>query len=194
MKKLLPFIAAGVIVIGGIVFVVSRGGDDKISVASPSVENVKTGDDAIINVDACDVLTEAVAKQILGDAAEKGDTSAGAVSSNDVSVTNCVYFVKSSTGTALERLKSVKGVSVLARSAKSKTGAESKKAVFAGNLPTGAVAVEGIGDKAFFSENSSGQLSVLKGGNYYIVSNYTGNPAVGTLDADKELARLLNFK
>ena len=195
MNKLVALIVGGVVVVGGgVAFVVVRGHDKKAvtvtsSATGKSVE-VKTGNDALIAVDACDVLTDAVAKQVLGDTATKGETAAGNASSDDVSVSNCTYFKKTVTaGSALAQAQATETAGLLVRAAKTKTGADSNKAIFATDkLPSGAQAVSGYGDKAFFNPQF-GQLNVLVGGNYYIISHHVGvNATKGTLDQAKQLA------
>lgn len=179
MNKLLAMLVGGVVVVGaGTAIIISRGSDDSsVKITSQKTgqsQEVKTGEDALIAVDACDVLTEAAAKQVIGDGAKKGDTAAGNVSSDDVSVSNCVYNYKSvTTGPALQQLQSTESVGILARAARTKLGAESNKAVFASQKPAGVQDVSGYGNKAFFNP-STGQLNILKGNNWYILSHYTG--------------------
>lgn len=195
MNKLLPIGVVVVVVVAGVAVVLTRKDDKTVKVtnsATGQTSNITTGNDALVAVDACDVLTDAIAHQILGDAAVKGDTSAGNASSDDVSVSNCTYYVRPETGNAAEKLANTKGVSILVRAAKTKAGVDGNKSVFA-TLPTGAENVSGIGDKAYF-KSDLGQLSVLKGGNYYIVSNYSGKATSGTLESDKALAELISFR
>lgn len=197
MNKVIALVVGAVIVVGGgVALVVSRGKDDNTAKITNSAngqsQEVKIGDSAIVQVDACDVLTETVAKKILGDAAVKGDTQAGSASSNEVSVSNCVYYVRPAGATAAQIINDTKGVSILVRAAKTQTGAAANKTIFSAT-PAGAQNVTGIGDKAYF-KSDLGQLSVLKGGNYYIVSNYHGKATSGTLESDTQLARLLSFK
>lgn len=192
MNKLIPLVVAGAVVVGGGIFLITKNDDDSVSVtnrATGQSQTVKTGEAAIINVDACDVLTEAAAKQVLGAGAEKGNTAAGNASSDDISVTNCNYNYKPvTTGPALQQLQSAVAAGILARSAKTKTGAESNKAVFGPQKPAGVQDVSGYGDKAYFNPKF-GQLNILKGGNWYILSHYTGvSPSKGTLEDAKKLA------
>lgn len=193
MNKLILAIIAGIVVVGGGVFLVTRGDDGKTATVTNTStgqsQTVQTGNDAIVAVDACDVLTESAAKQVLGDAATKGDTAAGSAASADVSVSNCVYTAKSVTsGSALAQAQSTNAAGLLVRAAKSQTGAESNKAQFGSAKPSGVEDVSGYGDKAYWNPQY-GQLNILKGGNWYIVSHYTGlSPSKGTLDQAKQLA------
>lgn len=187
MKKYFPLVLVALVCVS----IATSCGSSKKS-ASSATKDVKTGKAAIVNVDACDVLTSDIAKQILGDTAVKGETSAGNVSNENISVTNCVYTAEIDPNAL--KFNNTNGVSVLARSAKSDTGATENKANFdSDKLPAGTQNVSGVGDKAFFNPKF-GQLNVLKGGNYYIVTNYKGKILDATLEDDKALAELLTFK
>ncbi len=196
MSKITALIAGMVIIIGGAAAFMLLQANNKESAKVINTNNgqsqtVKIGKNVLVAVDACDVLTEAVAKQILGDGASKSDTSAGNASSDAVSVSNCIYTVKIDPNAS--KPNNTKGVSVLARAAKTQEGADSNQSQFGSNKPSGTQAVSGVGDKAFFNPQF-GQLNVLKGSNWYIVSNYTGSPLTATVATDKQLADLLHFK
>lgn len=186
-------IAIVIAVIGGGVFIVTRANSDNsakiTNTHTGASQQIKTGEDAFVAVDACDVLTQAAATEVLGTGAEKSDTSAGNASSDDVSVSNCNYTLKP-TGTAvgIETAKNTSVAGVLARAAKTHAGAESNQAAFAAQKPAGVTDVSGYGDKAFFNPQF-GQLNILKGNNWYIMSTYKGIKATAaTLDDDKKLA------
>ena len=190
MNKLVLLIAGGVIVVGGgAIYFTTKGGADKPTTAS---QTVKTGSDALVAVDACDVLTDSVATQVLGAGATKGDTAAGSASSDDVSVSNCAYTLKAvNGGSVLEQVQGTHAAGLLVRAAKSQTGAESNKGQFGSAKPAGVENVSGYGDSAYWNPQF-GQLNILKGGNWYILSNYVGtNPTKGTLDQAKQLADAL---
>lgn len=190
MNKLIVAIVGGVIVIGGGVYFVTKGSDDKP--ATGQSQTVATGSDVLVAVDACDVLTDSVATQVLGAGATKGDTSAGNASSADVTVSNCAYTLKSTTGgSALAQVQGTHAAGLLVRAAKSQTGADSNKAQFGSAKPSGVEDVSGYGDKAYWNPQF-GQLNILKNGNWYILTNYVGtNPTKGTLDQAKQLADAL---
>lgn len=198
MNKLAIWIIGLVIVIGGVsaVLIIRNNGDKNTTVTDIKTgqsTDVKTGSNAIIAVVACDVLTEATAKNILGDAAAKGDLPAASqVSTKDVSVSSCVYTAKIDPAAAV-RLSNTKGVSVLVRAAKTNSGSDSNKSQFGSAKPAGVQDVAGIGDAAFFNPQF-GQLNVLKGGNWYILSNYSGGSSTGTVESNKKLADLLVLK
>lgn len=194
MNKLIAAIIGVIIVIGaGTAIVITRGSDDNTArttnTATGQSQEVSTGEAAIVAVDACDVLTLAAAQAVLGNDLEKGDTSAGNVSTDDVSVTNCVYSTKAaSTGTIQERLASNKNVGVLARSGKTKAGADSNKAPFTSAKPAGVEDISGYGDQAYFNPKT-GQVNILKGGNWYILTYKAGTGATqSTLAELKPLA------
>lgn len=187
--KVFPVIAVLLIVIA---ITVSGCGKKTTTTTNTAVNTtVKTGGDAVVLVDACDVLTAAVAKNILGDAAAKGDLPGSQASTQDVSISSCVYTAKIDP-TAAVRISNTKGASVLIRAAKTKAGADSNKSQFGANKPAGVQDVDGLGNTAFFNPQF-GQLNVLKGGNWYILSSYSGS-ANGTLESDKTLANSLELK
>jgi hypothetical protein len=192
MNKVVLSVLAGVIIIaGGVTYVIVTKSDDNSTSKTdtpPTTQSIKSGSNAYVAVDACDVLTASAAQQILGAGATKGDTSAGNVSSDDLSVSNCVYTVR--TGATPS---SANSVGLLARAAKSSTGAASNQAQFGSAKPAGAQDVSGIGDKAYYSPAYK-QLNVLKGNNWYIVTNSVGSVTNATLESDTQLAKLLQFK
>lgn len=192
MNKLVITVVGAVVVVGAATaIVVARGDDEPKSPATTKTQktNVATGKKALVAVDACDVLTSSAAKKVLGDQAEKGDTSAGNASTDDISVSNCVYTFKGlTTGPIKEQLASIKTAGVLARAAKTDAGAASNKTPFTTAKPAGVQDISGYGDKAYFNP-ATGQLNILAGNNWYIISNYTGtSPTAATLDQVKVLA------
>lgn len=186
-----------VVVVAGVigVLVMRSNGDKNTTVTNTKTvqsPDIKTGSNSVVIVDACDVLTEVTAKNILGDAAAKGDLPGSQVSTKDVSVSSCVYTAKIDPAVAV-RLSNTKGVSVLVRAAKTNSGSDSNKSQFGSAKPAGVQDVAGIGDAAFFNPQF-GQLNVLKGGNWYILSNYSGGSSSGTVESNKKLADLLVLK
>jgi hypothetical protein len=153
---------------------------------------VKTGNDATIAIDACDVLTAGVARSILGEGAIKGDTSAGRASNDAVSVSMCTYYRK--IDPLAGDVNNTNGVSILVRAARNETGAKSNKAQFTTGKPKNVTDVSGLGDKAYYNRELK-QLNVLKGSNLYIVSSYEGDVTTGaSLSLDKQLAEKLHFR
>ncbi|MEI6850775.1 MAG: hypothetical protein WCK26_02295 [Candidatus Saccharibacteria bacterium] len=195
MNKIVIWIISGVVVVaGGVLAVVlfSNNGAKVTNTNTGQTTSVKTGNDAIISVDACDILTEIIAKQILGDAAEKSDTTNGQTSTDDVSVSNCTYTASIDPNAAV-RISNKKGVGVLIRAAKTNAGIETNKTIFTTNKPAGVQDINGLGESAFFNPQF-GQTNVLKGGNWYIITNYSGTAGIGTLESNKQLVDLLKLK
>jgi hypothetical protein len=189
MKTLAAVIIGAVIIVaGGIVIFAKNDSKTEVTTKTASNDSTKATYGA---VDACSVLTEAIASQVLGATPTKGDTTAGNVSSDSISVSNCTYFYKAnSTGSILEQQRGIHTVSLLARAAKDTTGANSNQAQFAA-LPSGSQWVAGYGAKAYWNPKY-GQLNILNNNNWYILSHYDGtSPTSGTLDQAKELADAL---
>lgn len=192
MNKLIIGLVGAVVVVGaGVVFVVTRGGDSAkvTNTTTGQSQEIKTGDDAFVAVDACDVVTQSVADQVLGSGSTKSDTSAGNASSDDVSVSNCNYLNKPHTGNPLQDAKNGTTLGLLARAAKSSAGANSNKAVFGSQKPSGVEDLSGYGDKAYYNPQY-GQINILKGNNWYILSVKKGvdSRVVSTLDVVKPFA------
>ena len=120
---------------------------------------------------ACDILTPAVAKSVLGADAKAG-SNVGDTEANDVKVTNCIYTSASSDTT----------LSLMVRAAESKVQATANTTQFAGktNIP-------GYGDKAYW-DASMGQFNILAHGNWYILSNGPLHPTDHTLADGQKLA------
>lgn len=138
------------------------------------------------SIDACTILTEGIAKQVLGDGATKGNEVDGN-STDDIAVSNCNYTAQGAT------IAQMKGAGVLVRTGITQTGKESNISEFRSSPADDTQEVDGLGDEAHFNA-SMGQLNILKNGNWYIVSNYTGtNPTKATLEQVKQLADLLEF-
>lgn len=195
MNKLVIWILGAVIVVAGGVGVVIYFSNNGVKVTdnqNVKSTDVKTGSDAIVSVDACNVLSATIAKQILGDAAIKSDAPANQVSTKDFSLSDCVYTARIDPSGAV-KISNTKGVSVLVRAAKTSAGAESNKSQFGANKPAGVQDVGGIGDAAFFNPQF-GQLNILKGRNWYIIVNYSGTAGSGTLELNRQLANLLELK
>lgn len=193
MNKLIIWIIGVVVIVVGVVGTIIYINSAKVvDVQSGKTINIKTGSDAIVSVDACDILTSTIAKQILGDAAVKSIAPASQISTKDVSISDCVYTARIDPSGAVST-SNTKGVNVLVRAAKTSAGVESNKSQFGSNKPAGVQDVDVIGDAAFFNPQY-GQLNILKGGNWYIVTNYSGTAGVGTMESDKQLADLIELK
>lgn len=194
MNKLTIYVIGAVIVGGGILTILITNNSDAgvtvTDVTTGKSEEVKFEDNAAGNM-ACKILTENVAKMILGDSAKNGELPVGQTVTKDISVSNCVYTAPIDPAAPV-RIANTKGVSLLIRSAKTSKGKGSNNDQFSVLKPSGVEDVNGFGDKAFFNPEF-GQLNVLKDGNWYIVTSYTGNAGAGTLASNTELANLLNL-
>ena len=193
MNKLIIWIVGGAIVIGGIGVIIyfTNNGANVKNTADKSTTEVKTGDKALASVNACDILTEEIAKNIIGDTAERGNIETTQAATKDVTVSDCVYTAKIDPNGKIG-ISNKNGVNVLVRAAISSDGAKTNKDQFGDMRPTGVQNVSGLGDSAYYAPEY-GQLNVLKGNNWYIVTSYSG-AIKGTLETDKQLAAVLNFK
>ena len=135
--------------------------------------------------DACAYLSDTVAVRVLGAGAEKG-TVTPAATSDDVSVSTCTY---SSKATSLEDVKNMRSATLLIRSPLTAAGAKSNEVPF-DTLKTGAIVVSGYGEKAYW-DPEIGQLNVLKGGAWLILSLGKSSLAEKSLDETKQLADLI---
>lgn len=191
MNKIIIAVAVTlVLVLGGLATYFVINNQDKV--ASPATTNIP-GDTqklATANVKACDILTEEIAEQILGENLDHPDASAADSETPDLSVSNCNYATKlQSDGTGLPKSD---GVSLLARIAKTDIGALGNKTQF-DSVKSNVDFVDGIGDKAFYYPDFR-QLNVLKGGNWYVVTYYKDTVTNASLENNKKLAEKLDFK
>ncbi len=155
MKKSWIVITVAIIVIGGsVAFWLTR--DSNKDATKQSAGQTSRTDNKYAAKDACDELTAAIAAKILGAEVEKGTLSPGA-SSEDVSVSTCVYTTKA--GDDLESIRNIRSASVLVRSPLSKTGADSNHTPFH-ERGTDTKEVPGVGHMAYW-DPEMGQLNVI---------------------------------
>ena len=186
MKKIIIAIVAVVIVFGGGIGAYFLIANPKSSTSSGS----SSSSTPLSSVTACDVLTDTVAKSIIGDDTSKPAGSVGDISTTDIAVTTCSYTTNiHTTSTSIPKSS---GVSVLARIAKTEAGAANNKEQFT-NKPANVQVVKDIGDAAFYNPDFR-QLNVLKGNNWYIVTYYVDTITNSTIDTDKQLAQALKFQ
>lgn len=135
---------------------------------------------------ACDVMSLDDARRAIGDDAEKpADASTANASSDDIEVTQCLYQTPAGD---VASIKNQKQASLLTRSAKTDTGAESNQQVFEGGArPPGVQTVEGYGESAFWNPEF-GQLNILQNDNWHVVQVGGSVPSDRTLDDAKKLA------
>lgn len=133
--------------------------------------------------DACNFLTQPVANDVLGAGAQKGTVS-GNASSEDVSVSTCIYT--SAHDNTLEGVKGMRTASLLVRAPLSEAGQSSNRQPFEPMKP-GAQNVPGYGEMAFW-DPSTGQLNVYVKGAWLILSMGKASLADRTLTEAKTLA------
>ncbi len=193
MKNIALWLVGGIIVIGSIatIIIFTNKGANVTNVETGKTVKVKTDGNELASVNACDILTPDIAKSILGDTAERGNIQTTQATTKEVTVSDCVYTTKIDPGGKVS-ISNKKGANVLVRSAISSAGAKTNKDQFGSLKPTGVQEVSGFGDSAYYSPEF-GQLNILKGNNWYIITNYSGT-INGTLEADKQLASKLVLK
>jgi hypothetical protein len=187
MKKLIPVVMGVVVLVGVAVAVVAmKGSDSSENTATTSTATKKS---TYSYPKACEVLTEAVAKQLLGNLIAGGDAT-GSTSSDDIEVSNCNYVRKLADNAPISELSTVESLGLLVRGAKTADGAASNEAQFTTNKPAGVQDVSSYGDKAYW-DASMGQLSVLKNHNWYIISYGKTKMTDRTLEHTKVFADLI---
>ena len=182
MKKQIPAIIGAVVVVlaiaGGLVWWQASQNKPNSQNNNPSEQTSFTGPK-----DACNYLTAAVATKLLGEGAEKG-TGNAPIASEDISVSTCIYTSKA--GATVADVKNMRSATLLVRTPLTAAGAASNDEPF-DTLKTGAIAVEGYGEKAYW-DPELGQLNVLKGGAWLIMSFGKASLHEASLDDTKKLA------
>jgi hypothetical protein len=177
-------------VIGGVIAVLVIGGLAWWLVAKPNDSantNTATGGSGngteYAAKDACNVLTQNIADQILGAGAEIG-VGNNNTASDDVNVSTCTYSAK--TDGTIAGVKNMKLATLMVRSPLSADGVRSNEQPF-NPIKEGAQAVAGYGEKAFW-DPEFGQLNVLKNGSWLILSYGKAGAADRTPDEAKRFA------
>ena len=184
-KNLIIGSAVAVVVIAagtGTYFALNNKSSEGSSQESKSVKTEKK----LTAIKACELLTLAEAKQLMGESATEGSNT-GPTSSNDINVDTCSYINNATS------VPSIRTITVMARSALTNDGLGSNKEAFdtggAANQ-NDAIAVDGYGEKAYWDPTTH-QLAILDG-NTWIGIVYGGtNPANNTLDDAKKVADLI---
>jgi hypothetical protein len=185
-KKLLMIIAGGVLLLAlGAVLALRPDTDDKSS-GNNTNSSASSGSADLGAKDACDYLNDAVATQILGGGAIKGENNAN-TSSADVNVSTCTYSSKTD-GTAAG-IRNMTSATILLRAPLSNKGGDSNHEPF-DNLKEGAQQVSGLGDEAYW-DPELGQLNVLKKDAWFIISTGKMSAADRTLNETRKLADLI---
>ena len=134
-------------------------------------------------VKACDMVTLAEAKELLGSGALNSVNETPVVE-KDTAISRCGY----TDGNAMTDQMMV--AAIIVRSGVNDDGVEQNKAQFAAGKPkkAGIESVEGVGDEAYYN-SELGQLNVLRGRDWFILSYGLGSdPLANTLDDAKKLA------
>lgn len=181
MKTLVAIIVCAIIVVGGVAYWLSHHNDTTTKTRTPAATDTVRYEP----VDACDVLTEAIASQVLGATPVKVTDIPNAISSAHLSGSQCAYYYQAAANGAAAAQRQT--VELLVQSAKDQSGADSNQTQFAA-LPSGSQWVPGYGAKAYWNP-ALGQLNILDNNNWYIVSHYSGSSRTSaTLDQAKVLA------
>ena len=179
--------------IGGIIAVVVIGGGVTWWMMNKPSDSTKTNNDSAATSeggyaakDACTILNQSVADQLLGAGAEIGEGNNN-VTSGDVSVSTCTYSAK--TDGTIAGVKNMKLATLLVRAPLSAEGKVSNNQPF--DPPkAGTQNVTGYGEKAFW-DPEFGQLNVYKNGSWLIFSYGKAATADRTLDETKRFADLV---
>ncbi len=185
MKKIIPLIIVLVVAAGTFLLFSMDNSKDSSTSGTESQETSNAGK-SFNPPAACDVFTLEEAKKVLGETAEVPDTVVPpTASSDDISVSQCIYQTPADT---LAAIRAQKQASVLVRGAKTETGADSNKDYFSGSTrPAEAEDVSGYGDAATWNAQF-GQLNILKNNNWYILQTGSSTPAERTLEQAKSMA------
>lgn len=181
-KNTLVGAIAGVVVIVGVVAFFMLNGSPKTT-SEPSSQSSGS---KLSAVKACDLLTLVEAKQLLGDSTTAGSNTAPA-NGDDIHVDTCSYTNNATS------VPAIRVVTVMVRSALTGDGLTSNKQAFetgGAASPSGATAVEGYGEKAFW-DPATHQLAVLKGNTWIGIVYGSANPSATTLDEAKKVADLV---
>lgn len=167
-----------IVAIGGGIYLVTQK-DDK---GGSTTSTVATGDqaDAGATKAACDIFTDAVAKQVLGEGAVKSEVpGGGAASTETVSVTQCMYEVGEG--------RDITVANLLVRAAKNKDAYESNRFGFESTKTQGGSPAEdigGLGQAAYFNTSFKQTNVLVNDGQYWIIIQ-AGN----TRQMSEQLAR-----
>lgn len=115
-------------------------------------------------VDACDILTEDVANELLVEVSGPPSTLTAPDQGSSTHTTNCTY-VQSPTISA-----DFHSAGLMVRAATSRKGALTNQRTFADSQPDAAQSLTGYGDAAYWNPQL-GQLNILSRGNWYVLTN-----------------------
>ena len=132
---------------------------------------------------ACDTFTVAEAKEVLGDGTLSTNNNEPVVSGN-TATSRCGYTDGNS------NTDSMLVAAIIVRSGINDTGVQQNKTEFANGTPAQAVEIiKDLGDSAYFNQ-TNGQLNILKGRNWFILSNGLGSaPEANNVEDAVKLAQ-----
>lgn len=132
---------------------------------------------------ACDLLSASEATELLGSKTIPSNASDVIISDN-TGVSKCGYTDGN------PDINAMVVAAIIVRSAINDNGVQQNKTEFVAGTPkAGVETVKGIGDRAYFNQ-TSGQLNVLDGKNWIVISYGVGNsPETNTVEKAVELAR-----
>jgi hypothetical protein len=177
MKKqtwLLVGVAVLIIAIGAGYFVSKKHTKPTVSAQRNSSQTV-----AGPQVKACDIYTFNKAQEILGNGTKLSESSPDVKSGNTL-VSTCTYTDGSTSP------KTLQVSTVLVRSSTDNSSIQG----FTSAKPADAVAISGFGDQAYWNP-TLGQLNILKGKNWVIISSGSGAVSGRTLEQPKQIAALI---
>jgi len=156
--------------------------DDKTTGGNPSQQTAY-----VKQVLACQRYTLADAKQLLGKDANASTSPIYDSSGANLYTSSCTYTTQAIPGQTNTRKTSS---TLLMRQPKSDKGTLSNQNEFGSLVPATAIPITGYGDKAFW-DPTHGELNILKGNIWYVLSIGPATPADRGLDQAKSMADLL---
>jgi hypothetical protein len=148
-----------------------------------------TGTTTYKSVSACEMLTMSDAEAVIGSAeAAETNNQVGQMMTGGIQLSNCGY----AHGT--ENVNDILSVNLLVHAATNHTGAATNQNEFTVLKATGAKAVPGYGDAAYW-DATQGQLHILSGDIWYSIGNSRGQrPGTGTLAISTAVAKRIQNK
>jgi len=157
--------------------------DDKTANASTT-----QADTSAKNSEACQRFTLAEAKQLLGNQAKAGSNPVPDSNDQDLNVSSCTYTQQNLPDQ--QPPQKHQAATLLMRRPLSSKATQTNQAEFGPLKPTDVQDVSGLGDKAYW-DPEHGQLNILKGDIWYVLSIGTSTPAERSLDQTRTMADLL---
>lgn len=195
-KLLIGGIVVLVVIIGivGTYLLTAKSSDNNSG--STSLVTSKGSDSPLIPVTACDVLTDDVVHEVIGKDVKKvtqpASATATASGSNDNNITLCSYMNSPAASSDASVTPKIDGATLLVYSAKTTAGAKTNRTQFT-TTSQDTQKVDGLGDVAFYNKTFR-QLNILKGNNWYVVTNFKDTILNSTLQDDIALAKKLQLK